>query len=269
MALICLGTLKPAHPIGVDIPGLILFSMGPGLYLICFGAFLTPFFSSPENNLFRILIIDIFDYDIEKYAYRLLLRAASGIVVFLSTLITLSTILSYASFGIVYTNLMVTWPQVFLNTTIWTKKIMAAYPQYGAFRIFSAIGQDGAQIATPVLMGFSFFATVVTNVIAFTMINRMNTTLYTLCVIAAIAFITFTTDIMQLSSEANEGSIKYIQHLRKHAALTNNLYLQKLFGALRGCGFAVGTFYVLTGKAVLTYENSVVNSTIDALLIIA
>jgi len=243
--------------------------MGPLCLLASFGSFCIPFLSSPEKNLIRIFIFGIFDYDFEKYAFRYFFRVVSGIIVLLFTLISLSPIIGYASMGIMYIHMIVTWPPFFLKTAKSTSKIMTVYPMYCALRVFNAIGQEACRLVTPTILGFAFVVSLITNVIVLTMFNRTSALLYILCVMVSVSFTAFTTGEMQIASMASKGSIKYIEYFKMQAALTTNLVHQKIGRALRGCMFAVGSFYNVNDEIVLVYSNHVVHSTIDLLLITA
>ena len=245
--------------------------MGPLCIWPAFGSFLIPFLSAADKNLLRVFILHALDYDFEKYAFRYFFLVVSGIIYFVFTLITLSSIIPYATMGIMYIHIIVTWPPVFLKVTKSTSKIMTAYPMFCALRVFNAIGQEASRLVTPTLLGFAFIVSLVTNVIALTMFNRTSTLLYILCVIVSVSFIAFTTGEMQIATIASSNSIKYIKHLKKQAAMTKttNRIHNKIIRSLRGCTFAVGNFYNVNDEIVLVYSNHVVNSTIDLLLIIA
>jgi len=263
------GKLKPALPIGADLEGWILFGLPPLGILASVGSFLAPLFEAPENNVLRIFIVDVLDYDFEKSAYRYLFRVVSSIIAFLSTSITLSVVIGYAGCAILYTHMLVTWPPVFVKTTSSRKKIMTAYPTFCALRVYHAIGQDVARIITPVFIGFSFVVTVITNVIVLAMSDGMNPALYILCAIVAISFIVFTIGLLQFASQASKSSNRYIEHFRKLAALMAYPLIKKIADTLRGCELAVASFYNVGKETVLAYGDSVVSKTIDSLIIFA
>jgi len=259
--------LKPKREGRIDWMGTCLYYALPVVIFCMVGFSLFPFVMPPEFNYVNSFVIHVFKFESEKTKFWLLFRIFYFIVVCADTFVSLGTIFMQAMLASLVIYVLTSWLS-HLETVICSKKSVQEFLHfYNILRVLNIIIQLFTRLLAPVLIGSSFFVSLICNVIALSMFSKMDTLIYIFCVSCGSIFLVVTVKLMQFASQSVEHSASCHKKCDNVIFGYKTKLIRKKLKSLPLIGFEVGSFYLLTINRVLIYGYHMMDKTVGALLL--